>query len=349
MIIVGGGIIGLASAFRLARAGVAVQLFDPSPGNGATWAAAGMLAPSAEISPGEEDNFHRQRGSLDAWRALAGDLREVTGKALALHETGTLLVGYDASDRQLVTQHQRVAEKFGVRARHVTRSSDPDFFEGISTRVIDGLYFDGDGWLDPDEAVALLSEANERLGVRLEREEVLSASCEGDAVSVKTASGSFSADLGVLATGAQLPPEGLRDQVDQLVRPVRGMTVRVRGIDRSEQPVVRAFVRGRSFYLVSRPGGYCVLGASSDERRELVVQIGELQRLLRDGLDIVPSLEDASLLETRLGMRPASKDLEPFFEVIEGRWAWSSGYYRHGVTLAPLAALAALDFAGGEA
>jgi glycine oxidase len=97
--------------------------------------------------------------------------------------------------------------------------------------------------------------------------------------------------------------------------------------------------------MVSRPGGYCVLGASSDEQRDLVVEVGELQRLLRNALDLVPSLESAAIIETRQGLRPASKSLSPFFEVVDGRWAWVSGHYRHGVTLAPLAANEALNFA----
>jgi glycine oxidase len=126
---------------------------------------------------------------------------------------------------------------------------------------------------------------------------------------------------------------------------VRGVTVRVQGPDRSDVATVRAFVRGRAFYMVSRPGGYCVLGATAEERQESVLEVGELQRLLRDALDVVPVLEDAHVIEYRLGLRPTSPDLEPFFETLgASRWAWVSGHYRHGVTLAPLAASEALAF-----
>jgi glycine oxidase len=154
--------------------------------------------------------------------------------------------------------------------------------------------------------------------------------------------------VGILATGADGLPDGAAGSGVHTVRPVRGMTARVGGIDRSEQPTIRAFVHGHIFYMVSRPGGYCVLGATSDERSEPLVEVGELQRLLRDALDVVPMLETANVIETRMGLRPATKDMEPFFEVLSGgRWAWSSGHYRHGVTLAPLAALDALAFAEG--
>jgi glycine/D-amino acid oxidase-like deaminating enzyme len=140
-------------------------------------------------------------------------------------------------------------------------------------------------------------------------------------------------------------PSGAVASGEHAVRPIHGITVRVRGIDRSTQPMIRSFVRGATFYMVSRPGGYNVLGASSEERLESGAQVGEVQRLLRDALDVVPALETAVILETREGNRPASDDLRPFFEVLDGgRWAWSSGHFRHGVTLAPLAANEALRF-----
>ncbi len=259
---------------------------------------------------------------------------------------GTLLVGYDASDRRLVEQFEFVAEEFGVAVVRVTRDSHAAYFEGLTPRIRDGLFLAGDAWLDPDQAMRLLSEAGASLGVELVRQRVESATSDLDHVEVTTAHGVTTGDVGLLATGASTLPQGVAEGVSHSVRPVRGMTVRVSGFDRSAQPVVRAFVRGRSFYVVSRPGGYCVLGASSDEQSELVVEVGELQRLLRDALDVVPSLEGASVVETRQGLRPATSDLSPFLEIVERRWAWASGHYRHGVTLAPLSALEVARFAG---
>lgn len=344
-LVVGGGIIGTTSAFRLARDGWHVTMFDASPGSGATWAAAGMLAPSAEAAPGERRNYELQRTAVSTWRDVARELHEVTGETLDVLETGTLLVGYDASDRRLVEQFEYVAQEFGVVCERVTRESHPTYFEGLTPRIRDGIFLAGDAWLDPDQAMRLLTDAGRMLGVEHVRQRVESATSANDHVEVTTAEGVREGDVGLMATGASALPIGVAESVDHSVRPVRGMTVRVSGFDRSAQPVVRAFVRGRSFYVVSRPGGYCVLGASSDEQSELVVEVGELQRLLRDALDVVPSLEAAAVVETRQGLRPATSDLSPFLEVVDHRWAWASGHYRHGVTLAPLTALEVAHFA----
>ncbi len=343
--VVGGGVIGLASAFRLAQRGAAVTLFDPNPGKGATWAAAGMIAPVAEIGPGEHENYQLQAGALAAWRDVAADLRQLTGETLTIVQHGTLLVGWDGSDRRLVEQFAQVAGEFGAEPRRVRRETSPDMFDGVTGRIDEGLLVEGDAWIDPDQAVALLASANELLGVTVVYQSVLNV-CDDEAhVKATTESDTFGADLGIIATGANALPVGAGTSGQHIVRPVHGITVRVHGIDRSAQPMIRSFVRGSTVYMVSRPGGYNVLGASSEERGETGAQVGEMQRLLRDALDVVPALETATVVETRAGNRPASENLQPFFEVLHGgRWAWSSGHFRHGVTLAPLAALEAVRF-----
>jgi glycine oxidase len=342
VLVVGAGIIGLASAYRLARAGHRVTLVDPAPATGATWAAAGMIAPSAEIAPGEEDNYALQCRAPGAWRDLGAELAGLTGVGVTLHETGTLVVGWDASDRRLVDQYVDVARAFGATVRAVNRESHPEVFAALSDRITTGVVMDGDAWLDPDEAVTALLRALDALGVEVVQERVTCLSTAPDGVTARTETRTLHADLGLLTTGAAPLPEGVASPPHD-VRPVRGITVRVAGPDRSDQPTVRAFVRGRAFYMVSRPGGHCVLGASSEERRDASIEVGELSRLLRDGLEVVPSLETAAIVETRVGLRPASEDGRPFLTGLDlAGWTWSSGHYRHGVTLAPLAALDAL-------
>jgi glycine oxidase len=345
---VGGGIIGLVSAFRLAQCGHEVTLFDPDPAKGATWAAAGMVAPGAEIAPGEQANYQLELGALQAWREVSSMIESLIGEGLTIEATGTLFVGWDASDQRLVDRYALVANDFGAVLRVVMRHDNEAMFEGITPRINEGLLVEGDAWINPDQIVRLILASLEKLGGRVIAEEVLSVSGGPDGVQVRTANGDFHADKGIVATGASGLPDGATSLVHQ-VRPVRGVTVRVQGLDRSRQPAVRAFVRGRAFYLVSRPGGYCVLGATAEEKAEPIIEVGELQRLLRDALDVVPELETAPVLETRIGLRPATADLEPFFEVLPTPgWAWSSGHYRHGVMLAPIAASHAVEFVGVE-
>ncbi len=346
VLVVGAGIVGLTSALRLARRGHAVAVADPTPARGATWAAAGMVAASAEIVPGEEDNYRLQRGALDAWRRLNDDLIELTGRHVQLHETGTLVVGWDAGDRSFVRQFADVATTFGAPFARVDRDGSPGVFAGLSDRLREGVVMAGDAWLDPDEAVGLLLVALEGLGVRVIDEAVEEVAGDERSVVAFTASQRLDADVGLLTTGWSPLPQGAHASGVHSVRPVHGITLRVQGLDRSAEPTVRAHVRGRPVYLVSRPGGYCILGAGTEERAEPGAQVGELYRLTRDALEVVPDLETAVVLEVRSGLRPASVDGRPFLERLEPKgWGWLTGYYRHGVTLAPLAAQVAVDFA----
>ncbi|HVB69970.1 MAG TPA: FAD-dependent oxidoreductase [Acidimicrobiales bacterium] len=345
VIVVGAGIVGLTSAYRLARRGHHVTLIDPRPGRGATWAAAGMIAPSAEILPGEQETYRLQLGALPAWRGLVEDLEELTGIRVGVYETGTLYVGWEPGDRALLRQFTEVADSFAAPFRHSHRIDEPALFSGLSDRVNDGVVLAGDAWVDPDEAVRVLREALSRLDVELVTESVVEVSGDERSVIAHTPSRRVSADTGLLTTGCSALPLGSHASGLNLVRPVRGVTVRVQGLETTDSAMVRAFVRGHPFYLVNRSGGRGVLGASSEERSAAAVEVGELHRILRDALELVPSLESAEILETRVGLRPASPTGRPFFERLEPKgWGWSSGYYRHGVTLAPWAADLAVAF-----
>jgi len=348
--VVGAGIIGLVTAFRLLRDGHGVTVFDPSPARGATWAAAGMIAPAAEVAVGEESNYALQRRALPAWRALAEELHAITGEPLHVVAHGTLLVGWDAGDRRLLDQFAEVARDFGVDLRACSREEVPEHFAGVSPRIARGLLLAGDGWVDPDEAVRLLLASLELLGAKIIASEVTRIESGEHDVRAFTDVGDFVGSCGILATGAAGLVAGAPVVVANAVRPVRGATLRVRGFERSGVATLRAFVRGRPFYALSRPGGYGVLGASVEERGELGFELGELQRLTRDALDVLPSLESAEVIEHRSGLRPASRDLAPFFERLAGtRWAWASGHYRHGVTLAPLTGDQSAQFVRGLA
>ena len=89
----------------------------------------------------------------------------MTQRELSIVETGTLLLGWDGSDRRLVDQFAQVATDLGVKPRRVTRNDDDDMFDGVSPRIGEGLLVGGDAWLDPDQVVAYVSEANATLGV----------------------------------------------------------------------------------------------------------------------------------------------------------------------------------------
>ncbi|HEX9953584.1 MAG TPA: FAD-dependent oxidoreductase, partial [Rubricoccaceae bacterium] len=96
VVVVGAGVAGLGVAWRLAQSGTRVLVVDRGEaGRGATWAAAGMLAPSAELGFEELDLYALARESLARWPAFAADLEAATGLAVGLRTEGTLVVADD--------------------------------------------------------------------------------------------------------------------------------------------------------------------------------------------------------------------------------------------------------------
>src|SRR5690349_8227337 len=88
VVIVGGGVIGLAAAYRLAEQGARVRLVDASGGRGASWVAAGMLAPVSEASFGEDELTRLNLAAVPAFQRFAAELAARTGQPVGLRTEG---------------------------------------------------------------------------------------------------------------------------------------------------------------------------------------------------------------------------------------------------------------------
>src|SRR5690606_19541840 len=99
VVVAGAGVIGLASAWRLAQRGAAVAVVDPAPGSGASGVAAGMLAPVTEARLGEEPLLRLNLASWARWPAFAAEVEDAGGRPVGYRDDGTLVVGLDADDR----------------------------------------------------------------------------------------------------------------------------------------------------------------------------------------------------------------------------------------------------------
>lgn len=96
--VVGGGVIGLAIAWRAARDGWSVRLYDPSIGSGASWVAGGMLAPLSEGWPGEETALTVGAASLERWPTFGEELGKFGPSVFTADSS--LTVALDAADAQ---------------------------------------------------------------------------------------------------------------------------------------------------------------------------------------------------------------------------------------------------------
>ncbi len=337
-VVVGGGIVGLVSALAASETG-SVTIYDPGIGSGATYAAAGMLSPGAELLAGE---LHALGDAESALRDWPDFLRRLNNPAdVFFPAAGSLLTGYSRGDHEEIRRLTALAATTSLQCTNVTREADPSRFEEISPRFDRGIFFGDDAFADVEALVETLVAILKSRGATFIRESVRTIESGPSAV-VQTDAGSQNFDAGLICTGAQM--ELLASPGPSMVRSVRGVTLRLRRLTPVVPRMVRGMIDGRSIYIVDRPNGEVIVGASADETSDRYVDTLAVSELLRLSLLLSPSLDTAEFVEARSGLRPVGPNGQPFLQRTSQRWGWHSGYYRHGVLMAPLAYRRAVEF-----
>lgn len=361
VVVVGGGVIGLATAWRAAGHGLSVTLCDPAPGSGASTVAAGMLAPVTEAHYTEQALLRLTLDSAARWPALAAELHEGTGIDPAYRETGTVLAAADGGDLAMAEELHTFQRSLGLSVERLTgrevRALEPMLAPGIRG----GLFVAGDHQVDPRRLLSALLAACRGAGVRLRPDRVAAVRTVGD----RTA-GVVLADGTTVAAGQVLLAAGCwTDAIDGVpagvlppVRPVKGQLLRLQvpaGAAATDRPFLRhnlrGIVRGGSIYLVPREDGELVLGATMEERGfDTTVTAGAIYELLRDAREILPGISELVLTETQAGLRPATADNMPVLgaTALPGL-VLATGHFRNGILLAPVTADAVAAVLAGQA
>ncbi|MFD7229085.1 glycine oxidase ThiO [Streptomyces sp. NPDC059881] len=344
VLVIGGGIIGLVTAWRAAQRGLRTALADPAPGGGAAQVAAGMLAAVTELHYGEETLLGLNLASARRYPQFVAELEEASGQDTGYRSCGTLAVALDADDRAGLRELHALQQRCGLASDWLTGRECRRLEPMLAPGVRGGLRVDGDHQIDPRRLAKALVVACERAGVTFHRQWVERLSVARDrATGAVLADGSeVAADQVVLAAGslsgrlAGVPP-----QVLPPVRPVKGQVLRLT-VPETHAPflsrTVRAVVRGSHVYLVPRENGELVVGATSEELGwDTTVTAGGVYELLRDAHELVPGLTELPLTETRAGLRPGSPDNAPMLGPSElPGLLLATGHYRNGVLLTPV-------------
>jgi len=332
--VIGAGIIGLATAEELLGRGHEVTVFDPDPAGGASLAAAGMLAHAAEMSWGQDALAPLLRASAERYPDVVARLSAASGRSLGYRTDGTLSVGVDAADREALVAAAVLQRAQGLRADLLTGSAARDLEPALGPAVTSAVSTPDDHQIDPRRVTAALLDV---LGDRVRRETVTAVTRMGaETTGVRSTSGEqHRADVVVAAAGLDA---ALIEGVPALpLRPVWGDILRL-----------RAQVRGRGVYLVPREDGTIVVGASVREDGLPGVHAGSVLALLRDVEAVVPGISECEIVEMLARPRPGSPDAVPLLGFVDEGLLVSTGFDRHGVLLAPLAAAVAADLIEGR-
>ena len=341
VVVIGGGVIGLAVAWRAAQRGHAVRVLERGElGRGASHVAAGMLAPVTEADPGELALLGLGLRSARAWPAFAAELRAASGIDCGLRCCGALVVARDRDEAEALERELELRRELGLRVERLVPSHARKLEPALAPTIRLALAVPGDHATDPRATVTALAEAGRRVGVDLctgatvERIHREGAKITG----VQLAGGE------VVATGRVVVAGGawsgmIRGLPAVPLRPVKGQIMRLR--DPHGPGLLDRIVRFEAGYLVPRGDGRYVLGATMEERGfDETVTAGGLYELLRDAGELVPGVHELVVEESAAGLRPATPDNAPILgrdAELEGL-VWATGHHRSGILLTPVTA-----------
>jgi len=363
VIVVGGGVIGTAIAWRAAVAGQRVTLIDPDTDDKASLVAAGMLGPVSESVFGEQDLLALNLHAIDRFPAFNAELEAASGQPTGLRTEGTLAVAYDSGDLAALDRLTEFRHSIGLKAERLDaracRRLEP--FLAPSTRG--GVLATGDLSVDNRRYLAALRAAAAAAGVHTVVGYVTDVAAglvrfrapandgaAGDAAAGDGAAGDAAVGDAAAAGTAELSAsnivvaagwasgriEGLPDQVRKAIRPVKGQILRLRhpgNLPHIISHTIRAIVQGRDVYFVPRADGELVVGATQEERDDRDITAGAVHDILRDAMTAVPAISELILAEASAGRRPGTSDNGPILGPVTPHLIIAAGHFRNGVLL----------------
>ncbi len=334
--VVGGGIIGLSTAWRLAQRGFRVTVYDKSTmGAEASWAGAGMLAPGGEIDePSELGAMALQARYL--YPAFVRELVQTSGLPIDFQELGALDLAYSLDELAALEARADRQATLGIQSKPVGHTSVTAFWPRVRNQGLAGArFYPGDGLVNPREVVTALGTACRNLGVRLIEEcAVLEVSDRGPDVEVVTLQGAEKHVAALISAGAWSGSIAVSPGPIPASVPVKGHLLGYQQPSQTCQTIVR---RGHT-YLMQRAGGLLVAGTSVEHVGfDRGIDSSVTSQLIAAAGFLMPHLLETSPTETWVGFRPHSEQLRL------GRWQSGNvylayGHFRNGILLAPLTA-----------
>ena len=351
VIVIGGGVLGAATAWHLALARARVLLLDRGDEGRATAAGAGIVSPATYR--GDSDVWYRfSRAAYRHLSTLVPRL-ETEGIGTGFARCGLLLVAvsddefgpFEAASRRILS---RPGEGSPVRPVDIAEAREmfPPLAE--SARA---LHNPDAARIDGRLLAQALLEAGERRGLERRTASADSLILEGSrATGVLTGGDRMSAGSVVIAGGAWSRRFSDQLGLDIPVAPQRGQIIHLDlgGADTSSWPIVSAF---RDHYMVPWPDSRVAAGATRETGSgfEPKATAAGIVEVLSEALRVAPGLAGASIRETRVGLRPLSADGLPVMGAVPG-WEGlylNTGHGASGLQLGPFSGRLVADAALG--
>jgi glycine oxidase len=353
VVVVGGGVIGLSCAWRLAQRGARVAVVERGePGCGATRVAAGMLAPVGELSFGEPELLELTLAAARTYPEFVAELEDASGMETGYEQLGALHIALDRDEAEQLRRVHDLQRSLVLEADWLPPRKCRDLEPGLTPSFHGGVLAPGEAAVDPRTlTLALLAALRSEGGEVLTGTEVVDGIFDGERlVGVRTETQDLRAETVVLASGVWSgATEWLPEHARPRVRPVKGQVLELRR--RDGEPPARHILASERVYLVPRSDGRLIVGATVEELGyDIAVTAGGVHELLREAYRLLPDVAEMELVDAIAGLRPGTPNNLPLVGpgAIDGL-VLATGHFRNGILLAPLAAQAVADVLVGVA
>ena len=340
IVIIGGGVIGLAIAIELKLRGTNVTVFCRNFQAAATHAAAGMLAPDAENIPnrGMRSLCWRSRALYPDWTYK---LEELTGLNTGYRPCGILTPFFEESRGAGEQGSRRESLSPSSPAYWLNKQAIHQYQPGLGAEVVGGWWYPEDAQVDNKALAEVLWTAAESVGVKLKDGITVEAFLQqqGQVVGVQTNAGVIRAAHYVLASGAWS-----NELLPLPVLPRKGQMLSVRIPEFAPELPLKRVLFGQDIYIVPRRDRL-IIGATSEAVGFTPNNTPEgIQTLLQAAIRLYPQLKHYPIQEFWWGFRPATPDELPILGTSYCQnLTLATGHYRNGILLAPVTATLIAD------
>jgi glycine oxidase len=328
--VVGGGLLGRCLAWRASRAGARVVLYEAGSyqaENSAAWVAAGMIAPTTEAIDVDAEIASMGKQSLFLWPRWLAELPV----PVFYRDNGTLLLWHrEGAGEAVRAQRKFVSQQLPIKQIDGARTVELE--PALGTRFPEALYVPNEAQVDSRAFLKAVSIALAELGVECHWESFVEDGASFDAGIVVDCRG-----MGAKRDWAKL-------------RGVRGEIVRLHAPEIELRHMLRLLHPRFPVYIVPRPDGNLVVGATSIESDDpSPASVRGVLELLTSAYSVLPPLGEARILELNTQVRPALPDNMPSLRFDRERKVLRiNGLYRHGFLLTPTIVEEALEVLSSE-
>lgn len=352
VLIIGAGILGASAAYHLAQQGVDVEIVDEGHQGKATLAGAGIVCPWA-TKVEEPEWYQMYAAGARFYDELIEGLKSRGETNLGYGKVGALVVADDKAEfeaaEQRVQRRLKDAPEAGD-ARRLTPAEARKLFPPLR-EDLEAIFIPGGARVDARLLAAAMVRAAVAMGATSRSDHVTLALSDGRAVCHDSDGKRIEADEIIVTAGAWaaqiLNPLGLSHPV----APQKGQIVHLRlpGVSTANWP---ALLPMGSHYMLAFDDSRVVIGATREDNSGFdyrVTAAGELE-VLSAGLAIAPGLAAATHIETRIGFRPAVKDLKLILGRVPGIAGLTigNGLGAAGLTIGPVAGKCLADLIAGR-